>query len=168
MDWPTTPTTTTGRWVRAAGELLQGAGEPGVQCHVPDRGRHPGRQRGQGEGQEERAARGRPRRGMPLRAGGRRRRRPEQDDDTAGLHGVDWRPRWQERRRIAAAAAAAAGAAGAGRRQADEAAEHHDQPQADVHGQAGLPQREQKPLRSPLETVNTAWHDTRFCMYRVS
>jgi hypothetical protein len=30
-------------------------------------------------------------------------------------------------------------AAVAGRRHADEAAEHHDQPQVDVHGQAGLP-----------------------------
>jgi hypothetical protein len=40
--WPTTA----GRRVCAAGELLQGPGEPGVQRHVPDRGRHPGRQPG--------------------------------------------------------------------------------------------------------------------------
>jgi hypothetical protein len=54
-----------GRRVRAAGELLQGAGERGVQRHVPDRGSHPGGQPREGEGQEGRAA-----------TGGRRRRAP--------------------------------------------------------------------------------------------
>lgn len=84
-----------GRRVRHPGELLQGAGELGLQRHVPDRGRPQRRRPRQGEGQEGGAAGagyGQRRRRAPPPAGWRggcplQNDRVTQRQDAARLHG---------------------------------------------------------------------------------